>query len=118
MAIHRVVLLVSLGDAKVNELRKKKKLETSIRNMARTLRRRRGVRHIEAVAFRNWREGTRISNDRAPWKPHGALIFVEADTEDHLTRAIETIWGVASKFAQGLDPDEARGIEINSADSW
>ncbi len=85
-------------------------LELKVSELAEALRNQRGVRHIEAVIIQNWRSDSQ-GIDRAPWRPAGALIFIESKDEAGLQKAIDNIWNVAQKFDQEI-------MVLNGIDSW
>lgn len=107
----RAILLVSLGKEKVDRLWSNRAiLERRVSELAEALRNERGVRHIEAVIIQNWRSDSK-GLDRAPWRPAGALIFVEAKDDAGVERAIENIWDKAKLFDQDV-------MVLNGIDSW
>ncbi len=109
--MYRAILLVSLGKEKLDGLWSDRvELEGRVSKLAETLRNQRGVRHIEAVIIQNWRSDSQGIN-RAPWKPAGALVFIESQSESGLQKIIDNIWNVAEEFDQEV-------MELNGIDSW
>ncbi len=117
-ATYRAVLVVSLSKDKVERIKareRERKLTQELRSasagrMARLLRDLRGVRHVEAVIFRDWREEGRRGQDPA-FEPVGALVIVEAPGPERLQRRIDQIWEVAKRLDQ-------RGLEMSAVDNW
>lgn len=109
MPFHRAILVVSVGQEKVQSLSKTQLLE-KIRVLAKSLRAVSGVREVHAVQFTGWRDASRRLK-RAPWTPHGAVVTVEASGRDALKRNIEHVWAAATKVDQEM-------MEFTPVDNW
>ncbi len=102
MQVFKAVVLVSLGQQKVKSLLSDRPaLEKRLSEMAKELRNQRGVRYIEGVFIRDWRSDAQ-GIEKAPWKPAGALVVLEARDEKRLQENIKTMWDVAKRFDQEI----------------
>lgn len=99
----RAIVLVSLGDQKIRELERggADALRKKATALAKALRPLRGVRFIEGVvAFPSVRID---SHDiKAPWRPAGAIIGLEARSEIRLQENIKSIWDESKSFDQDI----------------
>ena len=114
--IHKAIVLVSLGQQKVAanlEGGKREELKKKLLPMAKDLRSQPGVRHIEGILIQNWRSDSE-GIARAPWKPAGALIVLEARDEERLQKRISNLWDAAKKYDQEIMVLEPLG----DLDSW
>lgn len=111
--IHRAVVLISLSQEKIKTLANEKRLRPQILRMARALGSQRGVRHVEAVEFVEWKPDPKDPKEpkEAPWRPFGALLFVEALDERTLNQYIDIIMRRAADFDQTL-------MRLNPMDSF
>jgi hypothetical protein len=98
--VYKVVLDISLDQAKVDRLQREGTLERHLREMATMLRNFPGVRHIEACVFRSWR--SHPESTKEPWRPHGVLIYVESAEAAVLQRNVDAIFEAAKRFDLGM----------------
>ncbi len=105
----RAALVVSLGVKKVQGL-EKERLYERIRGLATTLRGQPGVRYAECVTFRSWRDA---ADPRAapPWQPYGALLVVDATSDDQLRSHVSAVWAAAAKYDEEI-------LEMEVIDNW
>ena len=100
--VYRAVLVISIDTQR----------PAKIRQLASRLRCQPGVRQVDAVVFRNWRSEPRRE---APWKPHGAIVHVEASDEKALReKIVPGLWREVLRAVK-TDPDF---MEMDSIDMW
>lgn len=107
--LFRSTLLVSVG---------KEYADLITTALAPAIRALRGVRHVDAVAFREWWDDTTPA--RPGWEPYGVLVVVESSSEDGLRKEIvpavlRTAVEVVRRHAQSADPQT---LELSSIDLW
>ncbi len=102
--------MVSLDDHKVNGPNPEEWTRKA-RAMAELLRPLAGVRQVEAIVFRYWREGKSKIYDAPPWRPVGALVIVEGKDEQDLETNVEAVWTTAGQIDQ-------RGVVTRAVDNW
>ena len=112
METFKAVILISLNQEKVNKL-SPEELQRRTHKMAKAIRCEVGVRQVEGVQFFHWRAGPG-GTPNAPWKPHGALVFLEARNPDRLGERIHNIFQVVSHLDQEMMVLEPLG----DLDSW
>lgn len=103
--------MVSVDQRKLDGL-KREEWTRKAGQMAAALRDSRGVRYVEAIVFRDWREAGKMV-DRPHWQPVGAVVVVEGRNETELQDRIEEIW----KRAGAKDLDQ-RGVTASAVDNW
>lgn len=94
---YRAVLLISMAQTKAGLSREK--LKKQIAKVVPSLRNQRGVRHVEPVLFYGWRDD--VGKTPVPWRPNGALVFVQSSDQNELKTNIGRIY----KAAEGLDQE-------------
>ncbi len=114
--VYRAVVLISLNQGKADGLAREgaEVLRRRVTDLAAELRRQRGVRHVEAVLYADWRDDLNEFKDwkkQPPWRPRGALVFLEDKDEGQLSKNIDAIYGVAKKFDQTL-------MRLTPIDGW
>jgi hypothetical protein len=119
---YRAVLIVSINAKKADDLYRRddpKALRAKAVEMARRLRAQGGVRHTEAVVLNRWwpDPATPDSPHRpqpptaAPWKPCGALVVVEADSDRTLEEYVRRVLEAAKAVDQNA-------MEFLGTDNW
>ncbi len=101
---YRAVLLISMTQKKAGLSREERRRRLANPRVVQDLRKIRslsGVRHVEPVLFHGWRDDPGEFRD-APWKPNGALIFVQSDDQNKLKKRIGEIYKAAARLDQGM----------------
>ncbi len=111
--VYRAVVLVSLNQKKADGL-DQLALRRRVMELAAALRSQRGVRLVEAVLYADWKDEFgefKELKGQPPWRPRGALVFLEDKDEGQLSKNIDAIYGVAKKFDQTL-------MRLTPIDGW
>ena len=120
--VHRAILIVSINAKKAGELYERgdpKALRVKAVAMAEKLRGQRGVRHTEAVVLNRWwpdPPSPRAPHQpepprKAPWKPCGALVMVEASKAEDLEKYVRALLEAAKAIDQNA-------MEFMGTDIW
>lgn len=105
---YRSILLISVRPEKAKDPKRYPLRQIAV-DMATRLRAHPGVRHVEAIGFADWQPDPAEKRE-PPWKPWGALLFVEAGSAEKLEDYVRDIFSMMEKF----DPDRMRLSPMDS----